>query len=91
MYIVRNKELRMLANTKQVRVIGNSVVGFGAQYTEKTSKYSAQRRSVVWAYSKLGVASTVAKLLQQEFAKLGYTNRVSVTQDQYVRVIANLG
>lgn len=78
------------ANTLQVRSAGNYIAGFGAQYTEKTSKLNPRRRSVVWMYNQQGVAATVAKLLRAEFAKLGYTNSVSVTGGQYVRVIADL-
>ena len=80
----------MLANTKQVRVAGNYVAGFAAQYTDKTSQSNPRRRSIVWLYNKRGVAPTVAKLMRAEFARLGYTNTVSVTGDQYVRVKADL-
>ena len=78
------------ANTQQVRSAGNYTAGFAAQYTEKTSKLNPRRRSVVWMYNRQGVAATVAKLLRAEFARLGYTNTVSVTGGQYVRVIADL-
>ncbi len=78
------------ANTRQVRVVGNYIAGFAAQYTEKTSKLNPRRRSVVWMYNKGGVATVVAKLLRAEFARLGYANSVSVTGGQYVRVIADL-
>ena len=78
------------ANTRQVRVVGNYIAGFAAQYTEKTSKLNPRRRSIVWMYNKRGVAPTVAKLLRAEFARLGYTNSVTVTGGQYVRVIADL-
>ncbi len=78
------------ANTKQVRVVGNYIAGFAAQYTEKTSKLNPRRRSVVWMYNRQGVAAVVAKLLRAEFARLGYANSVSVTGGQYVRVIADL-
>lgn len=80
----------MLANTKQVRVAGNYIAGFAAQYTDKTSQSNPRRRSIVWLYNKRGVAPTVAKLMRAEFARLGYTNTVSVTGGQYVRVIADL-
>jgi hypothetical protein len=78
------------ANTRQVRVVGNYIAGFAAQYTEKTSKLNPRRRSIVWMYNKRGVATVVAKLLRAEFARLGYANSVSVTGGQYVRVIADL-
>ena len=80
----------MLANTKQVRVAGNYIAGFAAQYTDKTSQSNPRRRSIVWLYNKRGVAPTVAKLMRAEFARLGYTNTVSVTGGQYVRVKADL-
>jgi len=80
----------MLANTKQVRVAGNYVAGFAAQYTDKTSRYNPRRRSVTWVYSKQGVAATVAKLMRNQFARLGYANTVTVTGGQYVRVKADL-
>ncbi len=80
----------MKANTRQVRSVGNYIAGFAAQYTEKTSESNPRRRSVVWMYNRQGVAATVAKLLRAEFARLGYTNSVTVTGGQYVRVIADL-
>ena len=83
----------MLANTKQVRKVGNAIVGFAAQWTDETSEYNKQRRSITWAIywkSKQDV-DTMASKLRAEFAKLGYTNKVTVTQDTYLRVIADLG
>ena len=80
----------MLANTKQVRKVGNAIVGFGAQWTDETSDYNKQRRSVVWAIYWRDV-DAIANTLRAEFAKLGYTNKVTVTQDTYLRVIADLG
>lgn len=82
----------MLANTREVRSVGNYIAGFGAQYTDKTSESNPRRRSVTWMYNynQQGVAATVAKLLRAEFARLGYTNTVTVTGGQYVRVIADL-
>lgn len=80
----------MLANTREVRSVGNYIAGFAAQYTEKTSASNPRRRSVTWMYNKQGVAATVAKLLRAEFARLGYTNTVTVTGGQYVRVKADL-
>ena len=79
----------MLANTKQVREIGNAVVGFSAQWTDKTSEYNEQRRSVVWAVSEN--ANYVAKLVKTALAAAGYNNEVKATADFYVRVIADLG
>ena len=78
------------ANTRQVRSVGNYIAGFAAQYTEKTSKLNPRRRSVTWMYNRQGVATVVAKLLRAEFARLGYTNSVTVTAGQYVRVIADI-
>ena len=80
----------MLANTKQVRKVGNAIVGFAAQWTDETSEYNKQRRSVTWAIYWRDV-DAIANTLRAEFAKLGYTNKVTVTQDTYVRVIADLG
>lgn len=79
----------MFANTKQVRKVGNAIVGFGAQWTDETSIYNKQRRSVTWAcYWK--DTNALAAELRAEFARLGYTNKVTVTQDTYLRVIADL-
>lgn len=80
----------MLANTKQVRKVGNAIVGFAAQWTDETSEYNKQRRSVVWAIYWRDV-DAIANTLRAEFAKLGYTNKVTVTQGSYLRVIADLG
>lgn len=90
MYIVFKKVQTVKANTQQVRSAGNYIAGFSAQYTEKTSKYNPRRRSIVWMYNRQGVAATVAKLMRQEFARLGYANTVTVTAGQYVRVIADI-
>lgn len=81
----------MFANTKQVRKVGNAIAGFGAQWTEKTSDYNENRRSVCWMLWGIGAANAMAVKLREEFARLGYTNRVAVTQGIYVRVIADLG
>ena len=81
----------MLENTKQVRAVGNAIAGFAANWTDATSDYNTQRRSVTWACWGIGAADAVAAKLQEEFAKLGYTNKVIVTQGMYVRVIADLG
>ena len=80
----------MLANTKQVRKVGNAIVGFAAQWTDETSDYNKQRRSVTWAIYWRDV-DAIANTLRAEFAKLGYTNKVTVTQGSYLRVIADLG
>lgn len=80
----------MLANTKQVRKVGNAIVGFAAQWTDETSEYNKQRRSVTWAIYWRDV-DAIANTLRAEFAKLGYTNKVTVTQGSYLRVIADLG
>ena len=79
----------MLANTKQVRKVGNAIVGFAAQWTDETSDYNKQRRSVVWACYWQDTNALAAKL-RAEFARLGYANKVTVTQDTYLRVIADL-
>jgi len=79
----------MLANTKQVRAVGNAVMGFGAQWTEKTSKIHTQRRSVCWMV--FGSGEAAAKDMRAAFAAAGYTNEVKATGGCYVRVIADLG
>lgn len=78
----------MFANTKQVRAVGNAVMGFGAQWTEKTSKYNKQRRSVTWMV--FGSGEAAAKDMRAAFAAAGYTNKVKATGGCYVRVIADL-
>ena len=81
----------MFANTKQVRKIGNAIAGFGAQWTDETSKiYTRARRSVVWAFWGQGKADAMALALREELARQGFANKVKVTQGIYVRVIADL-
>jgi len=76
----------MFANTKQVRAVGNAVMGFSANWTEKTSKQNTQRRSVCWM---VGDSERAAKRMKAAFAAAGYANRVNA-RGIYVRVIADL-
>jgi hypothetical protein len=80
----------MLANTKEVRSAGRYAAGFSAYYTEKTSEYNPERRTVVWICNGEDDAPAVAKLMREKFAQLGYTNKVTVTSGYYVRVIADI-
>lgn len=91
----------MELNTKQVRAIVNKIAGFGAQYTDATSENNKQRRSVIWCF-RYGVdADNAFKQVQDTFAKLGVTNKLTRTGTdadmwrrtgggEYLRVIANI-
>lgn len=95
----------MELNTKQVRAIVNNIAGFGATYTDRTLKSKAQkankRRTVVWVFYSMTEANEAYKKVQEVFAKMGATNKVTRTGTEvnmwthsggfeYVRVIADI-
>lgn len=92
----------MQLNTKQVRAIVNNIAGFGAQYTDKTQEDEAsKRRSIVWHFYNCTDANNTFKQVQETFAKMGVTNKVTRTGTpanmwthasggEYVRIIADI-
>jgi hypothetical protein len=75
----------MLANTKQVRSV---LKGFNlrANYTEKTSKKLSPNTRVVMATLWGTDADALLATVKQKFTELGYTNKVYLTGDVYLRV-----
>lgn len=85
----------MLLNTKQVRALGKEVIGYGAQWTEKTYALGDEgRRSVIWecdaCFGKHKTAREAYTELREKFAQQGIENEITITQDVYVRVKANI-
>jgi hypothetical protein len=85
----------MQANTKQVRKVVRNAISFvnaycSNTYTEKTSKLQQKRRSVVFPVYNSASAKLVLPVIKAEFAKLGYTNKVTLTSGIYLRVIADI-
>jgi hypothetical protein len=91
------KEQQMELNTRQVRAIALKATDKPFHtWTDKTSNYDDARRSVVWSFYGAGgtsKAQALFDLLQAEFARLGVTNKLTLTGTtyEYVRVIAPLG
>ena len=67
-------------------------------YTEKTAKKDPSRRSIVFQFSDVAQAKTVADYLKKDMATRGFKNRVKVTtasgigtwDKPYLRVIARM-
>jgi hypothetical protein len=88
------KEQQMELNTRQVRAIALKATDKPFHtWTDRTSNYDDARRSVVWSFYGTGKAQALFDLLQAEFARLGVTNKLTITGTdyEYVRVIAPLG
>ena len=79
----------MLLSTLQVRDYAKKI-GSVAKYTDKTSANFPSRRSVVFCEYNSAKRFALALLLKEYFLEQGAENTVKVTQDCYVRVIAEL-
>ena len=80
----------MLANTLQVRKVIRAAtkqhnVNNNNTYTEKTRTEDLTMRSVVFFVSTN--AWEVLNTVQQEFKKLGYTNKVNITKSEHYTYI----
>jgi hypothetical protein len=85
----------MQANTKQVRKVIRNAISFvnahcSNTYTEKTTAKQPKRRSVVFPVYNHKHAAEVLPVIKAEFAKLGYTNTVKITDNVYIRCIADI-
>lgn len=100
----KEREKRMFANTKQVRVVANAIIGHSARTTDRTDKLTrlgknANRRSVTWFLPPYPDPDDIADRILEKFKLLGYTNRVKVTGGgglnalpgrYYLRIVAEL-
>ena len=79
----------MLLSTQQVRDYAKNI-GYVAKYTDKTSANFPSRRSVVFCEGNSAKRLALALLLKEYIYSQGAMNTVKMTQDCYVRVIAEL-
>ena len=79
----------MLLSTQQVRDYAKKI-GSVAIYTDKTSAKFPSRRSVVFCEYNSAKRLALALLLKEYIYSQGAMNTVKMTQDCYVRVIAEL-
>ena len=69
----------MLANTKLVRKMVNSIVGVSAKYTDKGANNT---RLLAWDIGSTN-ANKIEKEVKDLFAFAGFTNKVKVTTSVY--------
>ena len=69
----------MLANTKLVRKMVNTIVGVSAKYTDKGANNT---RLLAWDISSTN-ANKIEKEVKDLFALAGFTNKVKVTTSVY--------
>ena len=86
---ILEKGNKMLLSTLQVRDYAKKI-GSVAKYTDKTSANFPSRRSVVFCEYNSAKRFALALLLKDYIIEQGAENTVKVTQDCYVRVIAEL-